>query len=73
MTALAVGLSLISVSSQAMPLARIAKPISNIIHVAQGCGPNGHRGPWGHCRRLYTCPPGWHTGPYGVHCMRNRW
>jgi len=70
----AAGLALITAGAQAMPLAAIdASNGAVIIQVAQGCGPGGHRGPFGHCRPLYDCPPGWHTGPYGVHCFRNRW
>lgn len=57
-------------SSQAMPLV----PQDNataVIKVIEGCGPNGHRGPYGHCRPRYSCPRGWHSGPYGWHCFRN--
>jgi hypothetical protein len=35
-----------------------------------GCGWDRHRGPFGHCRALFSCPPGWHTGPFGRHCVR---
>jgi hypothetical protein len=69
----AAGLAFLTTGAQAMPLA--ATDTSNgavIIQVAQGCGPGGHRGPFGHCRPLYDRPPGWHTGPYGVHCFRNQ-
>ncbi len=44
-----------------------------IEHVSGGCGPNGWRGPWGHCRynggwgSHWGCPPGWWRGPWG-HC-----
>jgi hypothetical protein len=63
----AAGLALLTTGAQAMPLAAIdASNGAVIIQVAQGCGPGGHRGPFGHCRPLYDCPPGWHTGPYGV-------
>jgi hypothetical protein len=53
------------------------------VQIAGGCGPNGWRGPWGHCRstpyygRLPNgyyqtpvgngCPPGYWRGPWG-HC-----
>jgi hypothetical protein len=63
---------LASVPSQAMPLPAAGPDIGNVTLVAQGCGPGGHRGPWGHCRALFTCPRGWHTGPYGKVCSRNR-
>jgi hypothetical protein len=70
----AAGLALLTTGAQAMPLAAIdASNGAVIIQVAQGCGPGGHRGHFGHCRPLYDCPPGWHSGPYGVHCFRNRW
>lgn len=55
-------------------------PHSNIIEIYGGCGPYGHRGPYGACRAGgqaggyapgYSCPPGWHVGPYGRRCWRN--
>lgn len=42
-----------------------------LVQVRQGCGPGGFRGPGGYCRPRYSCPPGWHPGPYGLHCFRN--
>lgn len=51
---------------------------SPIVKVYGGCGPYGHRGYWGHCRRggqwggwgpRRICPPGWHFGP--GRCVRN--
>jgi hypothetical protein len=54
-----------------------------LIRVSGGCGPNGWRGPWGHCHyahywgpvwggpygpiRYNGCPPGYWRGPWG-HC-----
>jgi hypothetical protein len=72
-SAFALGLGLMTMSAQAMPLAPLDHPAASpdIIHVAQGCGPGFHRGPAGACRTLYNCPPGWHTGPYGKRCFRN--
>jgi hypothetical protein len=71
-SAFAIGLGLVTMSAQAMPIAPVDKPVSNeIIRVAQGCGPGMHRGPAGMCRPLFTCPPGWHTGPYGKKCFRD--
>jgi hypothetical protein len=50
----AAGLALFTAGAQAMPLAAIdASNGAVIIQVAQGCGPGGHRGPFGHCRPLY--------------------
>ncbi len=66
-------LVLASASSQAMPIPAANLASGDVTLVAQGCGPGGHRGPYGHCRALYTCPPGWHTGPYGKVCTRNRY
>ena len=52
-----------------------------IILAFGGCGPYGHRGPWGGCRPGgqwggyipgVSCPPGWHIGPYGQRCWPNR-
>jgi hypothetical protein len=72
-SALALGLGLAAMSaSQAMPLAPLVQGASaEIIHVSGGCGYWGHRGPYGGCRPVYNCPPGWHPGPYGQRCFRN--
>lgn len=51
----------------------------NMIRVYGGCGPYGHRGPWGGCRpggqwggyNWNSCPPGFHLGPYGRRCWPN--
>ncbi len=59
-------------SAQAMPLTALQQAqASPVIKVIEGCGPNGHRGPGGHCRARYSCPRGWHPGPQGWHCFRN--
>ncbi|MCJ2036606.1 GCG_CRPN prefix-to-repeats domain-containing protein [Methylobacterium sp. J-068] len=53
---------------------------ARIIQVYGGCGPYGHRGPYGGCRRGgqwggyvrgRACPPGFHLGPYGRRCWPN--
>jgi hypothetical protein len=65
------GLSLVS-SAQAMPVAPLDQPeVGAVIQVFGGCGWDGHRGPFGGCRPLYNCPPGWHTGPWGRVCRPN--
>jgi hypothetical protein len=57
-----VGLAIIA-SAQAMPIAPLDQPAAGaVIQVYGGCGWGGHRGPFGGCRPLYNCPPGWHTG-----------
>jgi hypothetical protein len=51
----------------------------SIIRVFGGCGPYGHRGPWGGCRAggqwggygWRSCPPGFHIGHWGRHCWPN--
>jgi len=52
-----------------------------IVLAYAGCGPYGHRGPFGACRPGgqwggyvpgRSCPPGWHVGPYGRRCWPNR-
>ena len=52
-----------------------------VIPVFGGCGPYGHRGPYGGCRAGgqfggyipgRACPFGFHLGPYGHHCFPNR-
>jgi hypothetical protein len=57
---------LLSTASEAMPVAPLNSGTA-VTQVAQGCGPGGWRGPYGHCnygpaRRCWR-------GPYGgVHC-----
>jgi hypothetical protein len=64
----------ISLSAQAMPLAPIAGEANvAITQVRYGCGWEMTRGPYGNCRPRFTCPRGWHPGPYGWHCFRNYW
>jgi hypothetical protein len=59
-------------AAQAMPVAPLHQdPAGSIIQVYGGCGYGGHRGPYGGCRPLYNCQPGWHSGPYGRRCFRN--
>jgi hypothetical protein len=59
-------------AAQAMPVAPLHQDQSgSVIQVYGGCGYGGHRGPYGGCRPLYNCPPGWHPGPYGRRCFRN--
>jgi hypothetical protein len=36
--------------ASALPLAPLTGSDTLVEHVAQGCGPWGWRGPWGHCR-----------------------
>ena len=77
-SAFALGFGLMAVTaSQAMPAAPLNQApaaSSDIIHVAQGCGPGWARGPYGRCHRIVRlCPRGWHRGPHGRRCFRNRW
>jgi hypothetical protein len=61
-------------ASKAMPIAPLdqAQAETSILSLTYGgCGWGGHRGPFGGCRPLYNCPPGFHTGPWGRHCFRN--
>src|ERR1700694_5906535 len=49
--AFAAGLAIFTMEAQAMPIAAMdASNGAEIIQVAQGCGPWGHRGPAGYCR-----------------------
>jgi hypothetical protein len=60
-------------ASQAMPVApldEVAAESSMVTTTFGGCGFLGHRGPFGGCRPLFSCPPGWHTGPFGRVCVR---
>jgi hypothetical protein len=85
LVALAAVLSLASAASAvAAPfVAPVTVDSSLITPVADGCGFNGWRGPWGHChyrggwqarpgyvyvQPVYNgCPPGYWRGPWG-HC-----
>lgn len=68
-------------SAQAMPVSGLEGAASpHVTLVFGGCGPLGHRGPYGHCRaggqfggygRGRACPPGFHLGPRGAHCWPN--
>jgi hypothetical protein len=70
--ALALGFSTLAAS--AMPIdPGPATETGLVTKVIQGCGPNGFRGPGGHCRPRYSCPAGWHPGPDGFHCFPNGW
>jgi hypothetical protein len=57
---------------QAMPIAPLDQlETGNMIQVYGGCGWGMHRGPYGSCRPLYSCPRGWHSGPNGRACRPN--
>ena len=65
----------LSVSAQAFPAASLdSKATSNIILVAEGCGPGFHRGWFGRCRpNEHVCQAGWHYSRFRGHCVRNWW
>lgn len=72
--AVALSLGFATVAAQAMPFSPDPlKSDSLTTQVRYGCGPGMMRGPAGGCRPRFNCPPGWHPGPYGWHCRRNRW
>ncbi len=63
-------------SANAMPVPPVGQGSSGITRVEGGCGPGGHRTPYGNCvpngygygygRPVYRgCPPGYHLNPYG--------
>jgi hypothetical protein len=75
---LAVGL--VAPVQAAMPVAPGGISNSAVIQVYGGCGPYGHRGPYGGCRAGgqgggyrwgRPCPPGFHLGGYGRRCWPN--
>ncbi len=69
---LASGVALTSIAAEAMPAATFGGDAKGAItEVAYGCGPGMTVGPYGQCRPRFTCPRGWHPGPYGYHCFRN--
>ncbi|HEX3954198.1 MAG TPA: hypothetical protein VHW90_11530 [Stellaceae bacterium] len=54
-------------ANAAPALARADAPTaSNVIEVSGGCGPAGHRNPWGYCRPNHYYNYGWY-GPYHHH------
>ena len=66
-------------TANAMPLAPVGQTDSGITRVEGGCGPGGHRTPYGNCvpNGVYArppvyrgCPYGYHMNPYG-HCRPN--
>ena len=73
--ALAVALAIASfglgAAAQAMPALQVGPAPSGIIQVEGGCGPGGHRTPYGRCVSNYQrpmfrgCPPGMHVGRFG--------
>lgn len=69
--ALAIALFAGSVSSQAMPIVQRADGSSMVIHVANGCGPRGYRGPNGACHSYGTGP--YPNGYYGRYNNAWRW
>lgn len=53
--------------SQALPILPSNDASSLVIQVANGCGVNRYRGPYGSCHRYGTGPyPGGYRGPYRV-------
>jgi hypothetical protein len=75
-------LGLTAQANATMPTQPIGTFGGEIIQVYGGCGPYGHRGPYGGCRTGgqwggyvpgRSCPPGFHIGPYGRRCWPNRY
>jgi hypothetical protein len=63
-----------SLAATAMPAdSGLKSESAQVIRIADGCGPDGFRGPGGHCRPRGSCPPGWHPGPAGYHCFPNHY
>ena len=71
MVACAFGTAMFGMGAQAMPVLQPAPTDSAIVQIAQGCGPGGHRTPYGRCvpnyrRPVYRgCPPGLHPTRFG--------
>ncbi len=68
----AVGLSVLgfATAGEAMPALQMPAASNGIIQVEGGCGPGGHRTPYGRCvpnyRPVYRgCPPGLHFDRFG--------
>jgi hypothetical protein len=65
---------IVSTSADATAVQPLSKLPTMTTTVADGCGPNGWRGEWGHCHfpryggpGWNGCPPGFWRGPWG-HC-----
>ncbi len=63
------GLGLAS-TAEAMPAVQMPAASSGVIQVEGGCGPGGHRTPYGRCvpnyhREFRGCPPGLHMNRFG--------
>ena len=80
--ALALGVALATPVQAAVPVAPLDQQNAPIVQVFGGCGPYGHRGPYGGCRAggqwggyrmARPCPPGFHLGPQGRRCWPNRY
>lgn len=58
--------------SEALPILPSNGASSMVIQVANGCGPNKYRGPYGSCHRFGTGPyPGGYYGAYRVAARPN--
>ncbi len=62
-------------TAQAMPVLQAAPMSSGIVQVEGGCGPGGHRTPYGRCVPNYRpifrgCGRGFHIDRFG-HCRPN--
>jgi hypothetical protein len=69
---------LASASADAMQMQPLPKLPSMTISVAQGCGPYGWRGPWGHCHFQhpyygYYGGPGWYGRAGWNGCPPGAW
>ncbi len=58
-------------TAEAMPALQAVPPSNGIVQVEGGCGPGGHRTPYGRCvpnfrRPIFRgCPPGLHIDRFG--------
>ena len=60
-------------TAEAMPASQVPSATNDVVQVAQGCGPGGHRTPYGRCVGNYrrrACPPGFHLSRFG-NCRPN--
>ena len=57
-------------TGEAMPALQMPAASNGIVQVEGGCGPGGHRTPYGRCvpnyrRGFRACPPGLHLDRFG--------
>ena len=61
----ALATSTVALEARAFPISHLAKQMSDVTQVRQGCGLGRHRGPWGGCRWNRGGGCWWRPTPWG--------